>query len=75
VKKLRYMPNERASPPLVEKEAVIPVHSIDLDQIVIDPSRLSAARVTRVGLLCLSNGKALKGIPEFSSPSLVSYSS
>jgi hypothetical protein len=43
------MPNERASPPLVKKQAVVSGGSIDLDQIVIDPSRLSAARVTRVG--------------------------
>jgi hypothetical protein len=43
------MPTERALPPLMEKEAVIPARSIDLDQIVGAPSRLSAARVTRVG--------------------------
>jgi hypothetical protein len=52
------MPNERTSPPLVKKEAVIQVRGIDLDQILIDLSRLSAARVIRVGL----NGKALKDI-------------
>jgi hypothetical protein len=53
------MPNERSSPPLAEKEVVIPARRIDLDQIVGGPSRLSAARVTRVAKSEIYSGQTV----------------
>jgi hypothetical protein len=58
VKKLHHMPNERASPPLVERQALIPASSIDLDQIVIAPkARLTDRNIGAVDYTVTKRGR------------------